>query len=470
MAISGIGYSQTYYYNAVTKEFTSKDKDGQSIADYLNTGDEQKKKELTDFEERQKNVLEAFLRIQNSNSYAWNKFKTVEGQQDVYEVTYVKENALESSVLVGGQEVFREMAALCLPETLNGKWDYVFPDKAPFDKKNNSAVIAPGDEFTLKNGYKIAIGKDGAYVKGSSYGKGSMEDDAYAEKMADALTEFLKIANRGCFELTVSMLGDEVTQDVMGIIGQTGVDLSKEFVVNGTRFKEVDNKLSIVGAFAEGSKVWEREAEWKRGAMKELLYDNLGISDEQLEKELSTYSAAIPEKGTGAPYSYLADENGIIEYNGVIFTCNNDKKWLCLGDMSNMDNVIRIPLSEGGCLMVNRDNIGDLGRAIGMFSPADINLILRALKLDAKIQQMKKEIEEMEDGIGKSSEEEYADNTQDAIKEAKENGNAMGFNGYEGDTDKGIFELEEWQLEMLLNGEDNLFQFLSGRREKEWEE
>lgn len=122
------------------------------------------------------------------------------------------------------------------------------------------------------------------------------------------------------------------------------------------------------------------------------------------------------------------------------------------GDMTNMDNVIRIPLSEGGCLMVNRDSIGALGRAIGMFSPEDINLILRALKMDAKIQEMKKEIDEMEDGIGKSTEQQNADSAEEAEEAAEKN--AGGFNGYGmKEEEDGVFRLKDWQLALLL-GED----------------
>lgn len=191
--------------------------------------------------------------------------------------------------------------------------------------------------------------------------------------------------------------------------------------------------------------------------VRQVLHDEFGMSEEQIASEMKLHQVGgIPEKGTGAPYSYLANENGVVEYNGVSFVCDNKRRWLCLGDMSNMDDVIRIPMSEGGCLMVNRENIGDLAKAIGMFSPEDINRILRALKLDAKIQQMKKEIEEMEDGIGKSSAEEYADSTQEAQKAADENNKANGFNGYGSDGEEdSIFKLEEWQLQMLL-GEENI--------------
>lgn len=51
-------------------------------------------------------------------------------------------------------------------------------------------------------------------------------------------------------------------------------------------------------------------------------------------------------------------------------------------------------------MKVNRNNIGDLSRAAGMFSPEDLNLILRAIAKDTKIQSMKKEIEDEEANVG----------------------------------------------------------------------
>lgn len=101
-----------------------------------------------------------------------------------------------------------------------------------------------------------------------------------------------------------------------------------------------------------------------------------------------------------APYSYLADENGCINYNGVIFICDDKKKQICLGDVSNPKDVLTIPLSKGGCLKVNRDNLGDLAKAIDMFSPEDIERIMRAIAQDTKAQQMQLEIDETESSPG----------------------------------------------------------------------
>ncbi|MCM1040188.1 MAG: hypothetical protein NC434_12780 [Ruminococcus sp.] len=122
---------------------------------------------------------------------------------------------------------------------------------------------------------------------------------------------------------------------------------------------------------------------------------------------------AREKAANGAPYSYLA-KDGIIDYKGVIFVCDDKNRTLNLGDTSNPDKCLRIPLSGGGSLVVNRDNLGDLARAIGMFSPEDVNRILRAIAEDAKVQQMKQQIDDETSGI------DLVDSTQEADEENEE--------------------------------------------------
>lgn len=99
------------------------------------------------------------------------------------------------------------------------------------------------------------------------------------------------------------------------------------------------------------------------------------------------------------PYGYLA-KDGVIAYNGVVFVCDEETNSICLGDMTNKKQVINIPLSGGGHLKVNRANLGQLSKAIGMFSPEDVNLILRAIHLDTKLQSVQNEVEDLEAGVG----------------------------------------------------------------------
>lgn len=93
-------------------------------------------------------------------------------------------------------------------------------------------------------------------------------------------------------------------------------------------------------------------------------------------------------------YFWRADESGMIEYNGVVFACNKRTNTLELGDCSNPANCIYVALEKGGSLLVNRDNIGELSKAISMFSPKDVESIMRALQKDRMAQNALSEIEE----------------------------------------------------------------------------
>ena len=104
------------------------------------------------------------------------------------------------------------------------------------------------------------------------------------------------------------------------------------------------------------------------------------------------------------PYEYLA-KDGVIEYNGIVFACDTEHNAISLGDVSDKSKVITVRLSGGGTLYVNRENIGDLSQAMGMFSPEDVNCILRALADDAKIQKTEEEIEEAGAHIGEENQE-----------------------------------------------------------------
>lgn len=136
-----------------------------------------------------------------------------------------------------------------------------------------------------------------------------------------------------------------------------------------------------------------------------------GDSKASKTEDSETFSSILMEKLNGTyqeskvPYSHLA-KDGVIEYNGVVFTCDETSQAICLGDMSDRKNVLSIPLENGGRLMVHRDNLGELQNAIGMFSPEDINRILRAIADDQKAQKELLEIDEMTNSIGDDIREE----------------------------------------------------------------
>ena len=150
--------------------------------------------------------------------------------------------------------------------------------------------------------------------------------------------------------------------------------------------------------------------------------ESLEESAEENDKALAPVTRGVRlnrriEGKDKVPYGEMA-EDGVIEYNGVVFVCDYDHNRLTLGDTSNEKDCINIPLSGGGSLLVNRNNIDALSKAIGMFSPEDVNRILRALAQDKKIQEMKKELDDMENGDNVDSNEETS-GTPDADKAAE---------------------------------------------------
>ncbi len=104
-------------------------------------------------------------------------------------------------------------------------------------------------------------------------------------------------------------------------------------------------------------------------------------------------------KDRQAPYSLMADVNGVVDYNGVIFQCDFENNRICLGNVSDPSKCISVPLERGGCLVFNRDNIEDLSRAIGMFSPEDVKRIMQAIAQDAKVRQTQMQIEDETSGV-----------------------------------------------------------------------
>lgn len=135
-------------------------------------------------------------------------------------------------------------------------------------------------------------------------------------------------------------------------------------------------------------------AAFERG--RTLKSDKACPEDNPFQKQLiNTIRSAAPK----VPYGYLA-KDGVITYNDVQFICDQKTNSICLGDVSDPKKVINIPLSGGGHLKVNRENLGQLSKAIGMFSPEDVNLILRAIHLDTRLQSVQKEVEDLEAGVG----------------------------------------------------------------------
>lgn len=165
---------------------------------------------------------------------------------------------------------------------------------------------------------------------------------------------------------------------------------------------QIKRMIPVQGNFKvtmEGRIVQEKEEETKSSMLNQVDFLQYGFSIAQRNKLTSDEKE---EKMDPRPYSHLANEKDQIEYNGVTFHYERSIAYgtsLCLGDVTNLNNVLVVPLADGGCLKVNRDNLDDLSKAIGMFSPEDTKRILQAISQDAKAKNKLAEIEEEENKI-----------------------------------------------------------------------
>lgn len=174
----------------------------------------------------------------------------------------------------------------------------------------------------------------------------------------------------------------------------TGV-MNRRFTLEG--YGEAQKRSNAAWAEAGGNRMEDFEVEKTddKRSEAERIYQAVSTGGENPAKNI--------RQAAKVPYGYLA-KDGMITYNGVTFICDERTNSICLGDMTDKKNVLNIPLSGGGHLKVHRDNLGDLSKAIGMFSPEDVNRILRAIALDTKLQSMQQELDDMENSIGEAEE------------------------------------------------------------------
>ncbi len=185
------------------------------------------------------------------------------------------------------------------------------------------------------------------------------------------------------------------------------------------------------------------------------------------------------KKENNVPYGYLAS-NGMITYQGVTFVCDAENNRLLLGDCSNPDNCINVPLSSGGNLVFNRNNIGSISQAIGMFSPEDVSRIMKAIAEDAKSKQIQNEIdEEVNETVGGLADS--ANGVSDKASDAKESSNNERIDDYDTDMSasdsskadymKKIQEKIEEIYQKLISGDTEVSYQIGGESmtEKEWE-
>lgn len=118
--------------------------------------------------------------------------------------------------------------------------------------------------------------------------------------------------------------------------------------------------------------------------------------------------------------------NGIVEYNDVTITVNNDFKTISIGDVRRGD-VLTVPLTNGYRFSFNMNNLNDVRSCLSLFQPEDVRRILQAIaefnykkKKEAEIEQDKLYLGEAGDEAKKAKEKKQLSKEDSAADKMEE--------------------------------------------------
>ena len=147
------------------------------------------------------------------------------------------------------------------------------------------------------------------------------------------------------------------------------------------------------------------------------------VGKENVDETSKSFGFYLSDAGKQkCPYNFLA-KDGVISYNGVNFMCDYNQNAITLGNMYEKEKVIKISLPSGGSLHVNVDNIDELAKAADMFTPEDLNAIMRAIHEYNHCTRKRYEIEEEKSKPIEETAEESE--TPDAEKESEIEKNSL---------------------------------------------
>lgn len=131
--------------------------------------------------------------------------------------------------------------------------------KSPFfSKQSNSINIAEGQRISVNGGHVLTVKRQGVEVSG---GNNPYDTKAYikAQQMADSLASLLRNA---CGTLKDMGYSEEernwYTEGITNVLSYLGIDTSKEFTVNGMKYRKDKNGCYESEAKREAQEAYER--------------------------------------------------------------------------------------------------------------------------------------------------------------------------------------------------------------------
>jgi len=131
-------------------------------------------------------------------------------------------------------------------------------DRYSLNRQSNSINISSGMRIAVNDGHILTVKPQGVEVSG---GNNPYDTEAYqkAQKMADSLSTLLRNA---CGNMhTVAYSQEEYakwTEGVSDVMGYLGIDTSKDFTVNGMKYKRNENGWYESQADSEANAAYEK--------------------------------------------------------------------------------------------------------------------------------------------------------------------------------------------------------------------
>ena len=252
MAVTGIGSVQTYIYNSKTGKLSTKDGTADEFVNYFNGNlSEEASKELNGYDVKKKNNIEQLMQM----AYQTGSFKglkwDIDPNMEEYEITCEQVSGEESRYTVNGDKVLTQYIPVYLSYEEMAGWGKNTPFKTlqskDYDPETNSMNLAVGDVFDLENGYRLRVTEDCVEVMG--YGRGSADTEQRVESLANGLNALIHFADQ---QWPSIYIWPQQTPMLLSLLGELGVDTSKEFTLNGTKcvveggqIREAGNKWVI---------------------------------------------------------------------------------------------------------------------------------------------------------------------------------------------------------------------------------
>jgi hypothetical protein len=235
IAVTGIGSVQTYIYNSKTGQLSTKDGSADEFVNYFN-GDlsAEASQELNGYDVKKKHNIETLMQM----VYQTGSFKglgfDIDPTMEEYEITCEQVSGEESRYTVNGDKVLTQYIPMCLSYKDMAGWGKNIPFKTVeskgYDPETNSMNLAVGDVFDLGNGYRLRVAEDCVEVMG--YGSGSADTEQRVEGLANAMNALIHFADQ---QWPSIYIWPEYTPMLLSMLGELGLDMSKEFTLNGTK-------------------------------------------------------------------------------------------------------------------------------------------------------------------------------------------------------------------------------------------